>query len=98
MKPTHWRVKSLHATQNIFIFVVPTLFFVPNVLLLNSLYNQQKKFPPNATGTCEVCGGTLTVTVEDVGTEVAIDQVFLEPGQSVYLRWCCIQFPDAAKR
>ena len=97
MKSTHWRVKSLHATQNIFIFFVPTLFFVPNAFFAE-LALQQKKFPPNATGTCEVCGGTLTVTVEDVGTEVAIDQVFLEPGQSVYLRWCCIQFPDAAKR
>ena len=96
MKSTHWRVKSLHETENIFIFCANVIFcakcFFPELAL------QQKKFPPNATGTCEVCGGTLTVTVEDIGTEVAIDQVFLEPGQSVYLRWCCIQFPDAAKR
>ena len=40
----------------------------------------QTGLPPSATGTCKVCGGTLTVSLEDAGTAVAVDQVFLEPG------------------
>ena len=35
--------------------------------------------PDSATGTCVICGGTLTVALEEKGT-VSIDQVFLEPG------------------
>jgi hypothetical protein len=42
--------------------------------------NSQQSMPPSFTGTCKVCGGTLTVAVEEVGTVVDIDQVFLEPG------------------
>ena len=42
--------------------------------------NSQAAFPPSATGTCVVCGGTLTVALEEPGPAVSIDQVFLEPG------------------
>lgn len=43
--------------------------------------NSQDDMPPSATATCVVCGGTLTVAIEDPGTAVSIDQVFLEPGE-----------------
>ena len=43
--------------------------------------NSQDNMPPSATASCVVCGGTLTVTVEEPGTAVTIDQVFLEPGE-----------------
>eukprot|EP01043_Picozoa_sp_COSAG02_P019054 COSAG02_NODE_907_length_16005_cov_3.219252_9_plen_424_part_00 len=43
--------------------------------------NSQDNMPSSATATCIVCGGTLTVAIEDPGTAVSIDQVFLEPGE-----------------
>ena len=46
-----------------------------------SIPNSQDRMPPSATATCVVCGGTLTVAIEDPGTTVSIDQVFLEPGE-----------------
>ena len=42
--------------------------------------DSQSQSPPSASGECEVCGGTLTVSVEDAGADVSIDQVFVEPG------------------
>ena len=50
----------------------------------------QIHFPENATGTCKVCGGTLTVSIEDAGTEVSIDQVFLEPGECARMACLCL--------
>lgn len=48
-----------------------------------SIPRSQEASPPAATGDCVVCGGTLAVWVDaaDGGAAVAVDQVFLEPGE-----------------